>query len=102
MVSPEEHASQTLPQVFGANVARHPDAPAVGDAGTLVTYGELDAHADHLARELAACGVQRGDRVGLRLERGVNAVIAMLGSSRRAPRTCLPLPGIRICSAMSS
>ena len=79
MISPEEHTSPTLLQVFAANVARHPDAPAVGDAGTLATYGELDAYADHLARELAACGVQRGDRVGLRLERGVNAVIGMLG-----------------------
>jgi len=59
-----------------------PDAPAVKDFNTCLTYGELDHMADRFARVLASYGICRGDRIGLWLEKTVYAVIAMQGILR--------------------
>ncbi|MCY0989607.1 AMP-binding protein [Nannocystis sp. ILAH1] len=48
----------------------------IGPDGTL-TYGELDALANRLARALGRRGVTAGDRVGLWLEKGGRGVAAM-------------------------
>ncbi|MCO5967367.1 amino acid adenylation domain-containing protein [Actinoallomurus soli] len=48
-------------------------APAVDGVG----YAELDARADALARELAALGVRRGDRVAFWLDKSPYAVAVM-------------------------
>jgi amino acid adenylation domain-containing protein len=58
--------------------------PATADTVALVcgaehlTYGQLATRTHQLAHALAARGVQRGQRVGLCVERSVNMVIAML------------------------
>ncbi|WTJ47677.1 amino acid adenylation domain-containing protein [Streptomyces atratus] len=56
-----------------------PDALAIRDAYGTVTYGELVARADRLSVRLAEHGVSGGDRVVLFLDRGVDAVTAVLG-----------------------
>ncbi|MEV4643238.1 condensation domain-containing protein, partial [Actinoplanes sp. NPDC049548] len=43
-----------------------------------VSYGELDARANHLAHQLIAVGVAPGATVGVLLERGVDLVVAVL------------------------
>src|SRR6185369_5982377 len=48
-------------------------------AGAPLTYGELDARANRLARYLQARGVRPGDRVALLLERSAELVAAILG-----------------------
>ena len=52
------------------HAAARPDHAAIIDAatGTTVTYGELDASANRMARWLRARGVERGTSVGLLLE----------------------------------
>ncbi|RSS46142.1 non-ribosomal peptide synthetase [Streptomyces sp. WAC08241] len=45
---------ETFPALFAHRVRQTPDAPAVRDAHTTLTYRELDARADVLARRLAA------------------------------------------------
>ncbi|MEU1280261.1 amino acid adenylation domain-containing protein [Streptomyces sp. NPDC005805] len=57
---------------------RTPDAVAVSDAVRSLTYAELSAEADRVARFLAAEGVRPGQRVGVRLPRGADAVVAFL------------------------
>ncbi len=52
-----------------------------GPSGSL-TYVELDATANRVARTLRACGVQPGDRVGVWLPRSGQAIAAMLGALR--------------------
>jgi long-chain acyl-CoA synthetase len=47
-----------------------PDAPAVIDGDTVMTYGEWNDRADRVAEGLAAAGLQRGDRVGMRFRLG--------------------------------
>ncbi|WP_344516021.1 amino acid adenylation domain-containing protein, partial [Dactylosporangium maewongense] len=68
----------TLPELFVAQVARTPDAPAVVHGGVAVSYRELDARANRLARLLVACGVCPESVVGVRLPRGVDLIVALL------------------------
>ncbi|MEV8633166.1 amino acid adenylation domain-containing protein [Streptosporangium sp. NPDC051023] len=56
---------------------RTPAATAVVGADGTLSYGELDAEADRLARALAGIGVRRGDRVALWLDKSARAVVAM-------------------------
>ncbi|MFX1787374.1 condensation domain-containing protein, partial [Prescottella equi] len=69
-------ATSTLPQVLSAVVEADPEAPAIADDGTEITYGELDERSSRLARVLIAEGVGPGTRVPVALARSVDAVIA--------------------------
>lgn len=61
---------------------RNPDHPAVIDDAGTITYGELDATADALARALKAKGVASGDRVGV-LARNHRGFLQLIGASAR-------------------
>ncbi|MER5772636.1 amino acid adenylation domain-containing protein, partial [Streptomyces sp. NPDC001985] len=63
---------------FAGQVARVPDAPAVRCGPEVLSYGELEARANRLARYLVALGVGRERVVGLCLPRGVDMVVALL------------------------
>jgi len=74
-----QHLGQLLDR---ASIAR-PDHPAVEDErGRILTYGQLARLADRLATRLSRWGVGRGDRVGLFLPKGVEAVAAIHGVLR--------------------
>jgi amino acid adenylation domain-containing protein len=58
--------------------ARHrPEHPAVVDRGGVATYRELDRRADALAGALVDAGVRPGDRVGVLLEKSIDAVAGL-------------------------
>ena len=62
------------------SAARWPDRPAVFDpAGWSLSYQELNRQADALAGYLAANGVQRGDRVGIVLQKTAATVVSLFG-----------------------
>lgn len=61
-----------------AQVSRTPDAVAVSFEGTSISYRELDARANRLARKLRAVGVRRDMPVGLCLDRSIDMITAML------------------------
>lgn len=56
-----------------------PAAEAVRFAGSSLTYAELDARANSFAGRLRARGVGPEKFVGLKMERGIDAVIGVLG-----------------------
>ncbi|MCK8679517.1 non-ribosomal peptide synthetase [Streptomyces lichenis] len=78
--APDERAARTtVTALFEERATRAPEAPAVETVdGTVLSYGELNAGANRLARALAARGAGPGTRVAVRLERGPEAVTALL------------------------
>ena len=72
-----------LSELLERAAARRPEHPAVEDEhGRTSTYAALAHAADRLATRLARWGVGRGDRVGLFLPKGVEAVAAIHGILR--------------------
>ncbi|MFG2162972.1 non-ribosomal peptide synthase/polyketide synthase [Streptomyces olivaceus] len=68
----------TVPDLFAARAAAHPDAAAVTHGATTLTYAELDAESNRLARHLVACGAGPETRVAVSLERTPGLVTALL------------------------
>ncbi|WP_164904304.1 non-ribosomal peptide synthetase [Streptomyces albidoflavus] len=68
----------TLPDLFAVRAAAHPDATAVGHGATALTYAELDADSNRLARHLVARGAGPETRVAVSLERTPALVTALL------------------------
>ncbi|MEA5417817.1 amino acid adenylation domain-containing protein [Spirulina sp. CCNP1310] len=64
---------------FEAQVARTPGATAVVFEGRSLTYQDLNHRANQLAHYLQTCGVQRGDLVGIYLDRSLEMLIGLLG-----------------------
>ncbi|WP_420129759.1 amino acid adenylation domain-containing protein, partial [Longimicrobium sp.] len=71
--------STTLHDAFAAQAARTPDAPALTYGDRTITYAELDAHAERLARRLRTRGVGADVLVGLCVERSPETVVGILG-----------------------
>ncbi len=72
----------TLPRAFARVAAATPDAVALCDGGTELSYRELDERSARIAAGLRARGVRRGDRVGVCLERSAELVVTLLGVVR--------------------
>ncbi len=66
-------------ELFEEQVAAKPEAVALVCGGERLTYAELNARANRLARHLRACGVGAETRVGVLLEREAWAAVALLG-----------------------
>jgi acyl-CoA synthetase (AMP-forming)/AMP-acid ligase II len=64
----------TLAQVLDQAASAWPDGPAVIDGDRTLTYEELARNAAGLARLLHDAGVDPGDRVGLFLDKSLEAV----------------------------
>ncbi len=77
-----EAGDEPVHERFARQARLTPDVPAVVHGAASLTYGELDARAGALAGELRARGVGPETRVGVCLERGIDALVALLGVLR--------------------
>ncbi|MFJ4191837.1 amino acid adenylation domain-containing protein [Kitasatospora sp. NPDC089509] len=73
-----EVEAATLPELFRAQAARTPEAVALVVEGEQLSYAELDARTDRLARLLVQRGVRPESRVAVLMERSVELVVALL------------------------
>ena len=90
--------------LFARQVRKAPEAAAVAWEGTLVSYRELDAAANRLARWLRRRGVGLEGRVGLYLRRSPGLIVALL-ATLKAGAAYVPLdplhPPERIAQLMA-
>ncbi len=68
-----------LHQRLRASARQWPERPAVVAQGGSLSYRALDEQSDRLAAALQAGGVTRGERVGLHLDKSIEAVVALYG-----------------------
>ena len=78
-----------LHQLFEEQARATPDAAAVVFGGRRLSYGELDARANQLARHIARRGAGPEAVVGICVERSPDVVVAMLGALKAG---CAYLP----------
>ncbi|WP_160145005.1 non-ribosomal peptide synthetase [Actinacidiphila yanglinensis] len=69
-----------LPELFEAQVARAPEATALTHGAESLSYGELNARANRLARLLRSRGAGPGTRVAVAMERSAGLVVAILAT----------------------
>ena len=82
--------SKTFANLFTEQAKRTPDAPAVVDRDSQLTYGEMDSYSNALARQLIEFGVQPNDFVCVMLDRFKEFPLAVL-SIHKAGAAYTPL-----------
>ncbi len=85
-----EPLAATLPELFGGQAARAPQAIAVVHGDESLTYGQLDERANRLAHLLIARGAGPEKIVALALPRSTHMIVAIL-AVLKAGATYLPL-----------
>nr|WP_308207127.1 non-ribosomal peptide synthetase [Mycobacterium szulgai] len=78
LTAPAPAPSASIPALFGAQVARTPEAIALTHEGRSLTYRELDEAANRLAHLLIGHGAGPGGYVALLLPRSVEAIVAIV------------------------
>jgi amino acid adenylation domain-containing protein len=73
------YPSQSMHELFEAQMQRTPDAIAVQFEGDALTYAQLDERANRFAHHLAALGVGPEVLVGICVERSLEMVVGLLG-----------------------
>lgn len=69
----------TVSQLYEKMAVKYGDNMAISSLEGRLSYAELNAQANQLARHLQSLGVKRGDFVGLSCERSLDMIIAILG-----------------------
>lgn len=75
----EYNRAQTIVSLFKEQVAQNPDAIAVVDAQSCITYQELDRQSDILAGRLKGIGVTDGSFVSIMLPRTKEFLVGVIG-----------------------
>src|SRR2546421_3438560 len=79
----EVRSEALVHELFEEQVRRTPEAVAVECGEEALSYGELNARANRLAHYLRGeLGVKGDDRVGIAMERGLEMMVAVLGTMK--------------------
>jgi amino acid adenylation domain-containing protein len=76
--------SLTLPRLFESQAARSAWKTAISFEGSSLSYGELNARANGLARVLRAAGAGRGERVAVCVRRSPQLLVSLLAVQKAA------------------
>ncbi|MCB0063662.1 MAG: AMP-binding protein, partial [Caldilineaceae bacterium] len=68
-----------LHQLLEQSTRRAPEQPAVRHQGAQLSYAELHSQSNQLAMRLQQAGIERGDRVGIYLDKSLPAIVAIFG-----------------------
>lgn len=76
---PELDINMAVPDLFSAMVKKFPNATAITYQDQIVTYQQLDDHANRLAEYLTRTHIQKGNTIAVLMERTPALLVAMLG-----------------------
>jgi L-proline---[L-prolyl-carrier protein] ligase len=71
-----------LDDLLCSSAQRFPDRPALQAGDQTLTYSELDSAADRVAAALQDQGVMPGNRVGIHIDKGPEAIASLYGTMR--------------------
>ena len=91
LLSEQAPAARTLVDILYDTAARFPDAPALDDGTIQLTYSELIADIEDSVTWLAARGIGRGDRIGIRMPSGSYALYVAILSALAAGAAYVPV-----------
>ncbi|MGB8500997.1 AMP-binding protein, partial [Mycobacterium sp.] len=81
VLSPHAPTPRTLVDIIYDTATRYPDAAAIDDGTVQLTYSELITDIEDSVAWLAARGIGRGDRIGIRMPSGSFALyVAILAT----------------------
>lgn len=73
------HELPSIPHTFASIVREHPDRVALESSQTKISYADLDRASTRAAAHLQSAGVEKGDLVGIMMDRSTDLVISLLG-----------------------
>ncbi|MFK8006476.1 MAG: amino acid adenylation domain-containing protein [Saprospiraceae bacterium] len=71
-----------IPHIILNSAARFPNRPAFGNGKEVLTFANFSNQMDQMANQLQQLGVQKGDRVGVYLNRDLATAVAIFGIMR--------------------
>lgn len=83
--------ARTLIDILYETAERHPDSPAIDDGDVQLTYAELVLDIEESVEWLAARGIGRGDRIGIRMPSGSYALYVAILSTLAAGAAYVPV-----------
>ena len=91
LLSGHAPASRTLIDILHDTAARYPDATGIDDGTVQLTYAEMIADIEQGVAWLAARGIGRGDRVGIRMPSGSYSLYMAILSTLAAGAAYVPV-----------
>ncbi|WP_458317540.1 Pls/PosA family non-ribosomal peptide synthetase [Mycolicibacterium brisbanense] len=82
---------RTLVDILRDTASRFPDAPALDDGSVQLTYAELITDVEDSVAWLAARGIGRGDRIGIRMPSGTYALYVAILATLAAGAAYVPV-----------
>ena len=91
MLSAAAPSPRTLIEIIHETAARFPDAAAIDDGSVQLTYSELIGDIEASVEWLAARGIGRGDRIGIRMPSGSYALYVAILSTLATGAAYVPV-----------
>jgi non-ribosomal peptide synthetase-like protein len=91
LLSDQAPAPRTLIDILYDTAARFPDATALDDGAVQLTYSEVISDVEESVEWLAARGIGRGDRIGIRMPSGTCALYLAILSTLAAGAAYVPV-----------